>query len=306
MIFFKTVSAGNDFIHIDITELENAAGDTGVPLDKGQCARLICDRHLGAGADGVVFYQVNPGSTDFDIYNQDGSRAELSGNGMAGLTALLLYLGQCKGPVKLNTCLGQRIHHCIRQEGRDFRLQVEIGAANFSNLDFFPFLIPGQDAYSFESITFYPVSIGNPHAVVLVDKELSASEIRQIGMKLESAPIFPFRTNVEFIAHPVDAAVDLREGKNLKLRFYERGVGETLASSTGSAAVYAILSKLKYLKPGDYLTIPVPGQEAIKISGNLGIHIENCTKIVYKGVWFPDRLNVTGEGHGDVSGFISA
>ena len=308
MIFYKTVSCGNDFILIDRAEYQSAAAAV---ITKGQLAKRICSRHTGAGADGVVYYKISPDTmpVDFEIFNRDGSEAELSGNGMAGLSALLFYLHQPgdRDHVILNTKAGPKRNTCLRLDKNKFHLKIEIGTANFQNHDFFPFLkslqkkqafemTPPQErhqadpgrvggatpGYRYNGITFYPVSVGNPHAVVLVEEEIAPDKPGQIGKMLESAPIFPDKTNVELVLPTGAGPADYETGENFQVFFYERGVGQTRSSSTGSAAVFAVLQKLNLITRT--LTIPFPG-EGIKISGKNTIYIENYTEIVYKGVY---------------------
>ena len=352
MIFYKTVSCGNDFILIDRDEYRTNAAHL---ITKGQLAQKICSRHTGAGADGVVFYKIFPGTSgtpgtpgtrpvDFEIFNRDGSEAELSGNGMAGLSALFFYLNQSgdQDQVVLNTKAGPKKNTCLQREKNKFRLKVEIGSADFQNHDFFPFLsvscnslkknqsfemtptkerhqsdrelvggatpfemTPPKErhqadrewvggatpfleknkwGYRYQGITFYPVSVGNPHAVVLVEESMAPDKPGQIGQVLEEAPIFPYKTNVELVL-PIGAEpVDYEKGENFRVFFYERGVGQTHSSSTGSAAVFAVLQKLNLISRT--MTIPYPDlDESIKISGKNKIYIENYTEIVYKGVY---------------------
>jgi diaminopimelate epimerase len=322
VIFYKTVSCGNDFILIDRDEYQSAVPPL---ITKGQLAQKICSRHTGAGADGVVFYKIFPGTpgttpVDFEIFNRDGSEAELSGNGMAGLSALFFYLNQSgdQDYVVLNTKAGPKKNTCLQREKNKFRLKIEIGTANFQNHDFFPFLsvsckslqkrqafemTPPKErhqadrewvggatpfleknkwGYQYQGITFYPVSVGNPHAVVLVEEDIAADKPGQIGQMLEGAPIFPYKTNVELVLTTGAEPVDYEKGENFRVFFYERGVGQTHSSSTGSAAVFAVLQKLNLIT--HTLTIPYP-DECIKISGKNKIYIENYTEIVYKGVY---------------------
>jgi diaminopimelate epimerase len=282
VIFYKTVTFGNDFIHIDIDEYESlkAPGVT-----KSRLARKVCSRHEGAGADGVVFYKLsnetNPVS--FEIYNRDGSEAELSGNGMAGLSALIFHLNrsQFQDHVLLDTKSGLKKNYCLFRNKNKFRLKIEIGEANFQNNYLFPFLKKGQMNYQHKGIDFYPVSVGNPHVVVLVEKVLDTEEIEKIGHMLEEASIFPYKTNVEFVL-PGKGPANYEKGENFRILFYERGVGQTCCSSTGSSAVFAVLKKLSLIE--DSLTIPYI-EDSITISGKNEIYVENSTEIVYKCIF---------------------
>jgi diaminopimelate epimerase len=275
MIFYKSVSAGNDFIHI-----ESAAPGPG---SKGNLAKLICDRVAGAGADGVVFYNLreNGESADFEIFNRDGSQAELSGNGMAGLSALLFYLHKFENRVVLHTKVGTRRHELVERKENTFRLKIEIGEADFSRKDFFPFLQEDRVCYEHQGIMFHPVSVGNPHVVVIPEKEKSGREMISIGKMLENADIFPRKTNVEFVLKSPPDLSPGSSGANYRVFYYERGVGPTQSSATGSAAVFAVLQKLGEVQ--NRLTIGTPS-EGLNVFGKKQIFIENFTKIVYKGI----------------------
>ncbi|MCP5103834.1 MAG: diaminopimelate epimerase [bacterium] len=276
MIFYKTVSSGNDFLHIRNQDMEEFTGESGE--SKGHLARQLCRRQNGAGADGVIYYSVCPESADFEIFNRDGTGAELSGNGMAGLSALLLYLDEFKDRVTLNTRGGRKTHQLLNRDGSGFLLDIEIGEPDFRNSDFFPFLEKSLYRFhEYEGIRFYPVSVGNPHVVVLLENvpdEEDLIALNRMGQTLESAALFPQKTNVELVFFKNDS--------DCRVFYYERGVGPTFSSSTGSAAVFAVLQKLGLIR--DRLTITTQGGE-IKIYGKTSIHIESFSKIVYKGIY---------------------
>ncbi len=275
MIFYKTVSTGNDFLHIDVKELNTQNIDGRV--FRGHLAGHLCQCKTGAGADGVVYYAIGVGEkgVEFEIFNRDGGEAELSGNGMAGLSALLFYLNKFKDQVTLNTRAGQKTHQLIQREKNNFKLKIEIGEPDFYNTVFFPFLVKKKMEYTYKTIRFYPVSVGNPHAVVLLDRILPDETLNRMGEILESANIFPQKTNVELVFY--------KNEENCRLFYYERGVGRTLSSSTGSAAVFAVLQKLKFIQNRLFIDTT---EGKIKIYGKRTLYIENFTKIVYKGIYF--------------------
>jgi diaminopimelate epimerase len=310
MIFYKTSSFGNDFIEIDCRDLPAAAGDsagrkTAFSLgDKGTLAKEICDRQRGVGADGTVFYRVGNQGIHFEIFNRDGGVAELSGNGMAGLAAVLFQRRLALSPLRLLTAVGSRRIDLLARRGSVFQLDVEIGRPDFSNRRFFPFLKDKQDHYVCAGLKFIPVSVGNPHAVVLCRDRLAPGRLAALGKKLECHPMFPERVNVEFVFFtsaqnpPVGTAV-LRPA-SCRVFFYERGVGVTPASSTGSAAVFAVLRRLGKVR--DRLNIScetalaaeVPkgrcpaghGAEKIAVSWKQGIFVHNFTRLIYRGNFF--------------------
>jgi diaminopimelate epimerase len=320
MIFYKTSSFGNDFIEIDCRELTSRQGrrsrgelaSAKLRRSRGELAEAICDRQRGVGADGVVFYcparqagvpmgeRIEKGSFFFEIFNRDGGAAELSGNGMAGLAAVLFQRRLAASPLQLHAAIGPRRIELLARRGPLFQFNVEIGRPDFFNRKSFPFLKRGQERFTCEGLEFYPVSVGNPHAVVLYRERFDAARLASLGKKMESHPMFPARVNVEFVCF---ASAD-----DCRVFFYERGVGPTLASSTGSAAVFAVLRRLGKVR--DRLAIDLKaastaedpagkevdshgakysaggGQEKIQVSWKDGIFIHNFTRLVCRGDYF--------------------
>ena len=293
MIFYKTSSFGNDFIEIDENDLPIA------PADKCLLAREICDAHHAVGADGVVFYspcrkagiplgdRLRGNAFNFQIHNRDGGEAELSGNGMAGLAAVLFRRRLASSPLILHTAVGRRRIELLARRGPVFQLNVEIGRPDFSNRNFFPFLKDKQDQWVIDGLEFYPVSVGNPHAVVICQEQMDTDALTALGEKLENHPMFPRRVNVEFVyftaaENPIDGTAALGPA-SCRVFFYERGVGPTLASSTGSAAAFAVLRRLGKIR--DHLAIDC-GAEKIVVSWNKGIFIRNFTRLICRGEYF--------------------
>lgn len=271
MIFYKTVSAGNDFIQMDLEEINLRDHP-----DRGKLALALCHPKNGPGADGVIFRQTTNKTFNFSIYNKDGTEAELSGNGMAGCAAVLFYLGENgdSNSITLSTRVGNRAISLLKMRNNRFKLDVEIGEPDFANLQFFPFLEKNKSNYLYSGLTFTPVSVGNPHAVVILPEDKQEPDLMKLGEKLEGADIFPHRVNVEFVSQI--------EKHRCRAFYYERGVGPTGSSSTGSAAVYAVLRKKGMIT--DHLEIDTP-MGMVKLSGTDKIYVENYTEIVYKGIY---------------------
>lgn len=210
MIPFTKVSAcGNDFLIIDSRHL---------PADAAALTRRICDRHSGVGADGVEW--VFPGGdADLSIrlINADGSEAEISGNGTRCVAAWAVANG---GKKRLAIRTGAGIKHCelVYQEGNTFEFEMEMGTPQVGEL-FALTLTSGQ-------VQGTPVSMGNPHYVVFVE-QFSAAWKAQAD-EIQKQPRFTQGVNVEFVR---------AAGQNtIEARFFERGVGETQSSGTGSCA----------------------------------------------------------------------
>jgi len=207
--FIKASACGNDFLIID-----------GVlaPDDIFEFSRRICDRHNGVGADGVEW--IFP-AQDADIYarliNSDGSDAEISGNGTRCVAAYLVERG---GKEKLAVRTGAGIKYCemVSRNQAHFEFEMEMGRPQIGD-DFSISLSSGE-------VRGTPVSMGNPHYVVFVkdfppDWQRQAAEIgRNEGFKQG--------VNVEF--------VKVKDRTGIEVRFYERGVGESLSSGTGSCS----------------------------------------------------------------------
>ncbi len=269
MIFYKTSSFGNDFIEIDENDLPSPEPD------KGALAKKICDVHHAVGADGVIYYRARRHGFGFQIHNRDGSEAELSGNGMAGLAAVLFQRRLASSALILYSAVGSRHVNMLTRRGPVFQLNVEIGRPDFLNRGFFPFLEDGRELYELDGLEFYPVAVGNPHAVILCRERPGPKGLAALGKKLEGHVMFPRRVNVEFVY--------FSDTGHCRVFFYERGVGPTLASSTGSAAVFAVLRRLG--KIGDHLDIDC-GDAKIAVSWKRGIFINNFTRLLCRGDYF--------------------
>jgi diaminopimelate epimerase len=229
MKFVKTEALGNDFILMEEDVL--LSGEEGAALASG-----ICHRLRGVGADGLILFRTHePASASMTLYNQDGSRAEISGNGLRCLGAYLLYSGRIQhDPLRIETDAGSRLLETVSRRGTRFVLKSSLGVPRLGNSDV-PFDLepPAEPVVGVPlevaGRTFHvtTLSMGNPQCVVLVDR-LDIEELRDCGPRIEKHPRFPQRTNVEF--------VEVISRSRLKIGIWERGVGETAASGTGSAA----------------------------------------------------------------------
>jgi len=241
MRFTKLHGLGNDFLVVSPGGADLSSA--------GELARKICDRHTGVGADGLIFLtpeKGEPARAGFRIFNADGSEAEISGNGLRCAAAFLASSGGVTSPkVLFRTAAGERPSEVIASKGSLFEVRIGLGAPRLTSKD-----IPFDDGRVHDRVLDYPlsvihrtfpvtcVSMGNPHCSLFFDALPSHGEWRGIGAAIESHPFFPNRTNVEFIR------VIGRD--EIEVLFWERGVGETLASGTGSAAA-AVASTLKGL-----------------------------------------------------------
>ena len=221
--FTKAHGARNDFL---LTWAQHA------PLaDYSAAAIAICDRHTGIGADGWLIVGRENGMPWIRLFNSDGSEPEISGNGTRCAAAFLIEAGVSSDEVSIRTGAGVKHLRLLERSGREFLFEMNMGR---------PIVEPGNLHFSLPlaagSVDATILDVGNPQCAIFVDD--FSLDWRKIGAEVERHPHFPNRTNVSFVL-PVN-------GHSIDVRFFERGVGETMSSGTGStgAAVAAILRKV--------------------------------------------------------------
>ena len=230
MKFTKMQGCGNDYIYID-GAVEKIAQE-----DKPEFVRKISDRHFGVGGDGAIF--INPSSeADFEMemYNADGSRAEMCGNGIRCVAKYVYDKGLTdKTDISVISCGRIKYLKLFIKDGKVGTVKVNMGAPELVPENIPVLADAGKENVIDEPITVRGkeykmtcVSMGNPHAVVFVD-DVDNLEIEQIGPYFEKHERFPNRTNTEF--------VKVLDRKNVQMRVWERGTGETLACGTGCCA----------------------------------------------------------------------
>jgi diaminopimelate epimerase len=231
MYFSKLEGLGNDFL---VVSAEAAEGRSLFGL-----SQQICDRHYGIGADGLLIYsQEDPASgADFKmrIFNSDGGEAELSGNGLRCLAAFLFAESLAENSVvRIATLAGLKVLRLTDSSPPEYRFEVDMGepilersriafkpSSEPASLIAFPLPVGGE----VHSVTIS--SMGNPHCSLFVN-QFSDVDWEHLGNQIESHLFFPDRTNVEFIR--------VRSRNEIEVRFWERGVGKTFSSGTGSCA----------------------------------------------------------------------
>ncbi len=222
--FTKAHGAKNDFL----LTWDARAPEAGRPA----LARAICDRHTGPGADGWILV-TPPMNTIADgaieLYNSDGSTAEISGNGTRCAAAFLIRNGFAERTVRVLTGAGVKTLRVLKHSGLVFEFEMNMGHPEIVAQRFDLALADGP-----RDVTL--LAVGNPQCAVPVEN--FDFDWRRIGAEIESHERFPNRTNVSFIR-----GVDKH---TIEVRFWERGAGETMSSGTGStgAAVAAVLRGL--------------------------------------------------------------
>lgn len=218
MHFTKMQGLGNDYLYLNCLE--------GAPEDLPGLAIRLSDRHFGVGGDGIIC--IGPGKTgDFsmEMYNADGSRGAMCGNGIRCVGKYVYDKGLTrKTCLTIDTDAGPRLVELEVRGGRAVRVSVDMGV---------PVVKPGMDvAGGEETFRLYPVEVGNPHGVVFCQEPASVA-LGQVGPVLER--LFPGGINVEFAAP--------RGQDRLEVRVWERGSGITLACGTGACAALAAAVK---------------------------------------------------------------
>jgi diaminopimelate epimerase len=207
--FVKATACGNDFLLIDAAL---------VPSDKAEFTRRICDRHRGVGADGVEWMSPHfSADVEIRLINADGSEAEISGNGTRCVAAYVAAM-RSKERISVLTGAGPKICTLTSRRDLEYEFEMEMGKPK----------VDGELALnaSGAEVRGIPVSMGNPHYVVFVPQ--FAADWQSQAARIQRSPHFKEGVNVEFVT---------ANGRHdVSVRFFERGVGETQSSGTGSCA----------------------------------------------------------------------
>jgi len=275
MYFTKMQGCGNDYIYVD------GAKEHITQAEKPDIVRRLSDRHFGIGGDGVIF--INPAvDADFEMemYNADGSRSEMCGNGIRCVAKYVYDKGLTDKTDLVIVSGGKpKYIHIHEKNGKAERIRVNMGSPILE-----PKLVPvdpskldeapnaGSEALVNTPLTVLGktygmtfVSMGNPHAVTFVD-DVKGLDLPAIGPSFENHVCFPNRTNTEFVR--------VMDRKNIEMRVWERGTGETLACGTGCCAcgVACVLNGLT----DESITVHVLGGE-IEITWDRGENVVYMT-----------------------------
>ena len=226
MKFTKMHGCGNDYVYVNCFE-EKVENPSEVSI-------RVSDRHFGIGSDGLILIKPSEkADCEMDIYNADGSRAKMCGNGIRCVAKYVYDNGIVpKTRMKIDTQSGVKILDLTVENGKTKSVRVNMGPAELAAAKVpvlsdmekavdAPIVIDGKE------YRFTAVSMGNPHAVVFMD-DVDHLRIEEIGPKFEKNAVFPEQVNTEFIKVLGDDTI--------QMRVWERGSGETLACGTGSCA----------------------------------------------------------------------
>ncbi len=273
--FIKMRTSGNDYIYFDCfaQEIDNP----------GSLSVLLTNRRKSIGADGIVLiYPCKVADAKMRMFNADGSEGEVSGNALRCVAKYLYESGRVpKMKMSIQTNGGRKQLSLLVINQQVVSVTVDMGLPDFASsavpvtlgkervIDH-PIHFEGQDL----SITC--LSMGNPHCVIFCE-DVDMVPLWSIGPKLENAPFFPHRANISFAS--------VQDNRTLRMRVWERGIGETWACGTGACAVVAAATELKLCERGKDITVKLKG-------GNMVIRYDK------------DGLYMTGDAQKDFEGTI--
>ena len=286
MKFSKLQATGNDFILVDVRDVEQ---------DWESLARAMCQYHFGVGSDGLILVQDSQvADLRMRIFNPDGSEAEICGN---GLRCFAKYVNEHnvihKANLAIETSSGIRNVKAYISGNQINKAEVNMGIPEFRPEQIPVRFVIASEAkqspmldYSLEvngeKLNLTLLSMGNPHAVSFVSQPVSSFPLDELGPLVENHPVFPKRINFEI------ARILSRE--RIEARVWERGVGETLACGSGACAIVVaaqllggVDSQVDIILPGGVLTISWDGTGEVLLAGPV--------EEVFDGEWIKGGSN---------------
>jgi diaminopimelate epimerase len=282
MRFHKYHALGNDYIVLDPADYPSWAAPT-----VGQI-RIICHRNYGVGSDGILWGPIPSKKADFGlrIFNPDGSEAEKSGNGLRIFSRYLWDQKRVKSPRFTVETPGGVVSAEIKDAGA--LITVAMGSVSFDSAKI-PVRGPVRDvlgeplAVQGRTFTYSAATIGNPHCVIPVE-DLSEELARRYGPDIEVNPLFPNKTNVQFLK--------VIDRSTIQIEIWERGAGYTLASGSSSSAAAAVACRLGLV--GNTVAVRMPGGTInIEIGDGYSIQMTGTVNKVADGEMHGDLFKVT-------------
>ncbi len=278
MDFAKLHGTGNDFILVDARSLDR---------DWSAFARVICDRHFGVGADGLILAaKSGRAPVRMRIFNADGSEAEMSGNGMRCLVKFVVDRGMVStgsnGELDVETGAGILRVRATSDAGKVTSVRESMGPPHLDPRDI-PIAIEAKPPVKHvdlrvdgRTLDITPVSMGNPHAIHFQDAPVDDFPLHSLGPLVERHDLFPNRTNFEVIR--------MLGGDKAEMRVWERGVGETLSCGSGASATMVAAHILGLA--GDALELRVPGGTLqLEWDGAGDVILSGPVEEVFTGSW---------------------
>ncbi len=275
MKFTKMQGLGNDYVYVNCVEqkLEHAS----------EIAVQVSDRHFGIGSDGLILINSSDvADFEMEMYNADGSRGEMCGNGIRCVGKYVYDYGLTdKTQIPIETLAGIKYLDLLVEDGKVKQVKVNMGSPLLKPEEI-PIALEGESVVDEPIVvdgTEYRmtgVGMGNPHTVVFMD-DVEHLEIEKVGPLFENHTCFPNRVNTEF--------VKVIDRKHVQMRVWERGSGETLACGTGACAV-AVACILNGLTEED-LTVTLLGGD-LQIYWNKKentVYMSGPAEVVFDGEW---------------------
>jgi len=254
--FVKASACGNDFLIVE---------GSYAPADIAAFSRRIADRHQGVGADGVEWlFPTEDADIRANLFNADGSPAELSGNGTRCVAAYLCSQ-EAKREIVIRTGAGLKTCTLLSHREKQYDFELAMGEPGVG----LELLLPLPQG----EVRGIPVSLGNPHFVMFVRKVPSRwqTKAEEIGRRSE----FKHGVNIELVI--------IRDKHNIEVRFFERGVGETQSSGTGScAAAVAAISEKKVASP---VEVHTPGGVQV-VRWEEQVYLRGAARLICQGEFF--------------------
>lgn len=228
MKFTKMQGIGNDYVYVNCFEEQ--------VKDPKQTAIAVSNRHFGIGSDGLILIKPSKvADCQMDMYNLDGSRGAMCGNGVRCVGKYAYDHGIVnKTNITVETASGIKKLDMKTENGKVVSVTVDMGDPVQTSEISAPIMVDGKE-YRYTGI-----SMGNPHAVLFVE-DVAKLDLEKIGPKFECHPFFPDRTNTEF--------VQVIDRSHVKMRVWERGSGETMACGTGACATAVASILAGYTEP---------------------------------------------------------
>jgi diaminopimelate epimerase len=261
--FVKMEGAGNDYVYFDAI-----AND--VPLERlARLAPRIADRRFGVGGDGVIVVgRSDSADCRMTMWNADGSRGAMCGNGLRCVAWLADQAGHARGErIVIDTDSGPRTARILARRGDTARVAVDFGAVTMD-------ATPQRATIAGRTWHYHPGDAGNPHAVVFVDEDPEHVPVAAVGAAMQSLAAFPGGVNVEFVQVVADG--------NLVQRTFERGSGETLACGSGAAAAVAAALATGRAS-GPRVAVRLRGGELIFVREGSSLVMEGPARTVFRG-----------------------
>lgn len=284
MRFHKYHALGNDYIVLDPRDFPTWGAAPTV-----EQIRVICHRNFGVGSDGILWGPLPSEKSEFGlrIFNPDGSEAEKSGNGLRIFSRYLWDQSLVKSPAFTVETPGGHVQSAIKENGR--LITVAMGRVSFDSAKI-PVNVTGEPREVINEkltildreFTYCAATIGNPHCVIPL-AEVTPELAHKYGPHLEVNPVFPRKTNVQFL--------QVLDRANIRIEIWERGAGYTLASGSSSSAAAAVAHKLGLVDRE--VTVHMPGgQIGIEIGEDFSIMMTGTVNKVAEGAMHPELFAV--------------